>query len=496
MPTPRLLVIAAWLLGGCATVGGVAERTDLAPDWVEVHTPHLHLWIELDPPSAIGLARSMEAVRSALAAFWGLEFDPADRLEVVVFADRGSLTPYAGYGVGGYVVEAPSGPLLVMAANGVGGRAIASHELSHHLTAQALLRQPRWLGEGIATYLETAQIDPSGASVTFGKPPAGISPNELAANPLTLAQLWAWGSIDLTAKDAVRYYANAWWLVHHLIDARGAQFDNFIRLLAGGGDPTAAWAQAFAGLTDAELEAELATALARHELKNPSKPLQLRQIQPDAAPLTYAELYALKAQLLSRTTVPLQKDEWQRQIEDQLESALVLDDKNELALLLKSGLIREDRARIEFLMTVVAKLPHSGRALGDLGVSLGRIGKDSRSAFDRALELDPDDPVLINNAALQALLEGDPAKALELAQRAAALRPYSATIVDTYAAALAAVGRCSEAVDRAHQAIDLLGHTARSRPQLVARLHRYERDCGPGRPVAPTREPGFAATLQ
>src|SRR6185503_20000450 len=142
-----------------------------------------------DAAGATGMARSMEADRSALAAFWGLEFDPADRLEVVVFADRQSLADFAGHGVGGYVVEGPRGPLLVMALNGVGGKAVASHELSHHLIAQALQRQPRWLGEGLATYFESVQIEPSGTAVTFGKPPAGISPNDLIEHPLTLTQL-------------------------------------------------------------------------------------------------------------------------------------------------------------------------------------------------------------------------------------------------------------------------------------------------------------------
>lgn len=484
-PLPVLFVL---LGGACVTTRAAAVDQSLEPDWIEVRTPHLQLWVELDAAGALQLARGMEAVRSAIAAFWGPQFDPADVLEVIVFADRRSLAQFVPSGVGGYVVEGPFGPLMVMSANGAGGRAVASHELAHHLAASTLLRVPHWLGEGLATYLETVEIDPTGQRVTFGKPPSSISPADLAATPLTLAQLWAWGTIDLTPRDSSQYSANAWWLVHHLLDFRPEQFEAFERLLTAGDDPKAAWERAFAGLTDAELEAELSAALALHQLKNFAKPLRLKAIEPTTAPVSYADVYALRAELLSRTTVPLQKDEWQRQIEDQLESALVLDDKNELALLLKSSLIREERTRAEFLRAVVAKLPRSGRALSDLGASLGRMGKDSRPMLEQAVQLEPDNPRLINNAAWSALLFGQSERGLELAQRAVALRPYSSSLVDTLAVALASAGRCSEAVDRAHQAIDLLGHWARSRSSMLARLRRYEHDCSPQRPVQPTRE--------
>src|SRR4051794_11387506 len=197
MPPGRLAIaFAGFLVAGCVTSREAAGPANVAPDWVSVTTPHLHLWAELDAASAANVGRGMEAVWSAVGAFWGPQLEVQDRLEVVAFSNPQSLASTFPSGVAAYLFEGTFDPWMVTNLNGVGARAIAAHELAHHLSAHQLQRQPHWLRDGLAMYLQTVEIDPSGASVTFGKPPTTIAPSDLTTNPLTLAQLWAWGSVD------------------------------------------------------------------------------------------------------------------------------------------------------------------------------------------------------------------------------------------------------------------------------------------------------------
>jgi Flp pilus assembly protein TadD len=70
----------------------------------------------------------------------------------------------------------------------------------------------------------------------------------------------------------------------------------------------------------------------------------------------------------------------------------------------------------------------------DLGVTFLRSGQKAAAleAFERVVELDPENPDALNNVAfLLADTGGDPAAALPHAERAAELRPNDWSIIDT-----------------------------------------------------------------
>lgn len=46
---------------------------------------------------------------------------------------------------------------------------LQTHELAHYLSNFVLLRQPRWLAEGLARYLETIHVKPSTNEVVLGR---------------------------------------------------------------------------------------------------------------------------------------------------------------------------------------------------------------------------------------------------------------------------------------------------------------------------------------
>jgi tetratricopeptide (TPR) repeat protein len=86
-----------------------------------------------------------------------------------------------------------------------------------------------------------------------------------------------------------------------------------------------------------------------------------------------------------------------------------------------------------------AELRPSVAALAGLAISLTRIGRvaDAREAYDRALALAPDDPILLSGAGTVALRLGDVARAKALLARADQLRPGDAGTLAALRAAAA-----------------------------------------------------------
>jgi Flp pilus assembly protein TadD len=94
------------------------------------------------------------------------------------------------------------------------------------------------------------------------------------------------------------------------------------------------------------------------------------------------------------------------------------------------------------------------------------------------LALAPDHPGLLNTLAWYSAYYGDRQAAAKSAEKAAALRPWSAAMVDTHAAVLGAAGRCPEAAARERQALDLAVHaSAGQRAAYLGKLKAYETTC-------------------
>lgn len=475
-------VCALILLAACATTP--KPPPEPTPGWVEVITPHLHIRAELDTPAAVEVARSMEAVRSALTSFWGPDFAPDDRLDVVIFREHASLSDFAPFTVRAFLADTHAGKWMVSslaAYEDSSFQIVQAHELAHHLGAYAMLRQPRWLNEGLASYLETIELDRASNRVAFGKTPSWIRPE---AEKVSLARLWAWEGDELAANEIHRYVAQSWRLVHHLLDARPEQFAAFRRLLGTGTEPKAAWATAFAGLTDAALEKELA---ADQTFETTTAPLRLEPLEPVVAPMSHAEVHAVRAVLQANTSEPLQRSQSIRKVEQHLERALALDPDNERALVVKAWLMVDDAQRLSFLRERVAKLPHSGKILEAYALNLGHAGEDPRALLTQALALEPNSGTLIVSLAWYSALAGEGDRAVEFAERAVAQRPWDPSVVAVLAGSLGAAGRCPEAAARVQQAIDLLGHSKLGRPALERQLQRYAQGCTPEHPVLPQR---------
>lgn len=152
--------------------------------------------------------------------------------------------------------------------------------------------------------------------------------------------------------------------------------------------------------------------------------------------------------------------------------------------LLRSRLIIDAADRLQFVRGIVALLPDSGRARQLLASNLGAAGEDPRPLLEQALAFEPDFAPLLDELAGYLAVYADGARAVPLAQRAVARRPWSGAWVATLAAALAASGRCTEAATAQRLSIALTGSPGE---KAASTLRAYESGCSADHPVLPSR---------
>jgi Zn-dependent protease with chaperone function len=126
----------------------------------------------------------------------------------------------------------------------------------------------------------------------------------------------------------------------------------------------------------------------------------------------------------------------------------------------------EDEANFKFVEAVLRQKakrePDKAiwqRLLGDLKQELNQDA-EALAAYEKSMALEPANPDTLNNTAWLLITTDDPAlldaaKALELAQKAAMLRPTAGYILDTLAAAYWANNRIDEALDAERTAMEL-----------------------------------------
>lgn len=112
---------------------------------------------------------------------------------------------------------------------------------------------------------------------------------------------------------------------------------------------------------------------------------------------------------------------------------------------------------IAYLREWLEEYPEDSKAMLSLGIGLQTMGNNSGaiSAYEKALESDPENPVALNNLALLYSLAGRP-DALGFAERAWIAAPDSAGILDTYGWLLVENGQISKGLQLLEKAIKSL----------------------------------------
>lgn len=205
-----------WLALGVAATGCAHHRFECERDGggpvLRVTTEHFAVTSDLPADALSREARRLENLWDSWAAF--LQHEPAATGRVPVLVTRDDGVHEFSPGHDGFVVFGLE-PVTVTAVReytrlGKAEQLAANaHELVHLVSAYWLPRQPRWLAEGLASYLGDAQFV-RGDQVRFGRwawEGGTVEP---------LEALWGWDEAPVDGAEERAHYQSAWAWLHYL----------------------------------------------------------------------------------------------------------------------------------------------------------------------------------------------------------------------------------------------------------------------------------------
>ena len=476
-----LLAILA-LSTGCLGPRLARCPADGGSPWRALESEHFSLKTDLPSPEAHEAIAYLERMRAALlAAAWPEAHDrPMEKVTVYVLGKSQDFENLFPSQLGG-LYSRNNGELSIFihgspatwSARGDGNSlSTVKHELAHYLSAYFLIRQPRWLSEGLAGFLQTLELSEDGKTATVGRPyPQAAEWMDYQLQLVRNRQVLSWSAWSVfnwdrrkldqyTHHQLYGYYATSWLLVHWLSTTRPEGFAKFQAHLAKGADPRQSFAEAFSDLRGADLDSMLLPYLLRGFFKERTVQVPSVTVSATERPLADAEVHALRARL-ALTASYLSKEGSKERLalaRTELDESLRLEPANLSAIWLKVGDVPQAQ-RLPLVRAAVAAHPEEGLGWRLLGAVLGEDASslpEREAAYAKAVALAPHDASPANGLAWVYVLQGRYAEALPLATRAVELAPWNPAILDTYAMTMAGLGRCEEAILTEQRALDVL----------------------------------------
>lgn len=480
-------VLLAILVSCVACVGPRLARCpgEGGRPWQELESEHFLLRTDLPPEEAHKAMSYLERTRAAvLAAAWpSASTRPMARVSVYVLGDSGDFENLFPRRLAGFFTRDEDEPLIVLHGppdswrRRFSERSNASsstliHELAHYLSSYFLVRQPRWLSEGLAQFLETLELSEDGKTATLGTPHleavSGMKTLLEASQRGTLGAEYSLGGVFSWDQPSESYrdweiaslYWGSWLVVHWLYNNQPRYFANYQVMLAQGADPNSTFKQMFPEVFQPGFDKMMLGYLKRGSYQEFTVPVPRVALNVLERTLEDSEVHAARARL---TAMAAGMTEEGRQARltlawAEMDEALKLDPKSLMAL---SQKVARAPDNLKPALARVAVEAHPGES--SAWVLLARALREFESAkaereaaYKKAVELSPDDVSAANGLAWLYVTQGRYDEAFPLAQRAVALAPWSAPILDTYALAAAGVGRCLEAILAEQRAIELL----------------------------------------
>lgn len=501
--TPLRAALAAAVLLASGLARADAPRCSIrdADDWREYRSAHFDVASDVGAKRAGELVSRLETLRSlVVTALLGEQLEVPGRTRVVAFSRREQFEELAPRHAAGYVKHSWEGPMAVVPVDDLDADAeTIAHELAHLVSWHVFPRQPRWFTEGLAIFAQTVgskRVDEGaatgthlvrGSRVTGGRW-AGLAPRALllqfAASPNVPArELLAWGG-GLDHADPVRFHASSWLLYHYLWNERSQAFTAFQERLGRAEEPAAAWRLAFPDLDPADDAglARLDDALAGYRKSGRYLSYRVDVAAPDAAfatrPLPRADVHAL---FTGARASPPSDDALRAEAAE----ALREDPHHPLWILERAA--RDGASPVAALRETVRAAPEDWRGWYLLAESLHGEGAaaEREAALRRAVALNRD-AARAHEALASLLVEtGRVREARPFAERALDLAPWEPAVVDTLARVAIELGQCKPALVLQRRAASLAFGAAGE--EIRARVAEYEGRCAVGR-VAPATE--------
>ncbi len=326
-----------------------------------------------------------------------------------------------------------------------GSASVLRHELAHHVAAAVYGRLPLWFSEGQAQFLESLKLSEDGRSATIGllNPSAWLEFRRLRAVTSQDVLNWDTPLSGLSQTESMGRYGASWQLYEWLFSTRRADLRCYQERLAAGEASASAWTRCFPDLFPDELDRVL------WEFSRTGKPALVEIAVPPVGfevkirPLSEAEFHLVRAQVALAAP---RKPELMAEAQTEVERALAADPGSVGALQLLAPLVSPP-VRLENGRRAVAAHPDdvwAGLLLADALWDTGGPAGERYRAYQRAVQLLPDSPLVLTRAARNLLSRDERPQALVLAERAAQLAPWNGEVLTIHALALAAAGHCAE----------------------------------------------------
>jgi tetratricopeptide (TPR) repeat protein len=500
---------AIGLLALCASCGGPLYELKLpsqggAP-WVEYTSEHFRLQTDMDDATARATLKDVEERRTGLirAAFHGAEV-PTQRTRMVALRDGYELRAFMpGYILGYFVPDAFGEKLVLLARSDDDDMRVFTHEMTHDLSSYYFARQPRWLEEGLASFLETLKIDREHHKVILGTPwidrVITSDMRVVYGTHISIPKLF-----ERERRGLGPDYGASWALVFYLANNEGKAFNEYQRALFRGEEPDAAWQASFPDyvddvglfLLDRKVDKALKEMVETQRYKTASAPFVAYQGPIVTRRMPEAEVRALRAELL--VVSPHFKKE-----HASIETRALADAREALrenpaevrAISVLIDLAPSRDRKLELARSATLSAPDDFRSwlLADMALDDddGTAEQESARAFglERAVALAPENPWALQRLARSYANAGNGAAALPLIRKSLAIFPDSAAALDTYALVASAQGSCPAARDLQRMAVNRLPHPSEGKKdaeqtafekriaRMRDRLAGYEKAC-------------------
>jgi tetratricopeptide (TPR) repeat protein len=474
LPTLRLATF------GLLALVGSAWADEARTGWMELDTEHIVLKTDLGQKAAEEAVVRAEKYRAALLAGAWPGATPQQRTQLVVFSNYidfrryfgGLLREKVGFGIfppTAFLFGAPDGASLKRA-------------LVNSLSPFFYRRQPRWFSAGLAGFLETLQLAEDGKSGLVGSTNAAALSDYANLRTFGVADAFAWGvTKDPHDEGSIRGLSGlSWLLVFWMYNTHPAEFARFQEMLGTGLEPMKAWTELFPDVENENLDRMLYqyaqygdVSVARFSVPQVDVRIQRER------PMTSAEVHLVRA-------AAAQAAGHLTETQEELSAARAADPDN--IAVLRMQLSHPPTAE-QTALARRATLARPGDGVAWLALGDALEASESREeralAYQKAMGLLPEHPDAYGALAVMAAEEGRKKEALALAQTAVRRAPWDGHFLDVFADALAAMGRCKDAMRTEERAADWAeGSTAgAAREARLANLQKRCVDAPTGKPL-------------
>ncbi|QSQ18846.1 tetratricopeptide repeat protein [Pyxidicoccus parkwayensis] len=457
--------------------------------WVRLDSDHYTLETDLPPAEARKAMGALERTRVAiLATLWPDALArPMPKVHVYVLADPDEFEGLYPRRVRAFFHRSETEALIVLPGppdswvHRFSGLSLASssrlnHELSHFLSTYSLLRQPRWLSEGMAEFLETLRVSEDGKTAVVGAPHfeaiLEMAPQlnrVVRTRPekrsWSMRRVFDWDpSLEVHEDDRQvgLLYAASWLLVHWLYNEHPDALAAYQALLSRGMAPDEAERQALPELRSDTLDATLLNYLRDRRYPERTVPVPTVGSAFLEEVIEHAEVHAIRAKLAALGASMAHREPFiqnrRKLSRDELNEALRLDPKGLVALSTQL-LAAPDAEKPAIARQAVEAHPNESESWLMLASALGTepaVREEAEAAYKKALELEPRSAPAATGLAWLYVTQGRLAEALPLVQWAVSLAPWSTHALDTFAMVLAGGGACDEAIQTEERALELI----------------------------------------